>query len=49
MGTLVRMGGWMMLVILYSNRFDIVDVEERETVLEIEEVDKKHLSASAVL
>ena len=32
----------------HSNRFDIVDVEERETVLEMEEVDKKHISASVM-
>ena len=32
----------------HSNRFDIVDVEERKTVLEMEEVDKKHISASVM-
>ena len=31
-----------------SNHFDIVDVEEIDTVLEMEEVDKKHISASVI-
>ena len=31
-----------------SNHFEIVDAEEIDTVLEMEEVDKKHISASVM-